>query len=636
MENLNNTSYEKIFLTNVEKGYFDPMRITKYFKNQIPNLPGEKEVFVDKEFLPDRNSILSPNSIGHGFTKELESMIDLIEFKRADDIFGKDWEIFEGKIEVDDVKQGHIGNCHFLSAVASLVAVNPNLIYQLFRTRTQSHFSEKNYFEVVLFIEGVWQVVIIDDWFISYKEQEKYLHDSEFPFTRPNKKELWVLILEKAWAKVLGGYSKMIGGNAAEVFKTLTGFDTESMYFKCPVKFKKNEEVWTMLNEYFTKGYALCSSVQNISEAKELGLIFEHSYSLTSAKEGNFNGEQIRLVHIRNPWGKGEWKGRYSDNDTTNWTEEKKKYFGFEATKDDGSFFMHFDDYYKYWGYLFVCKIKSNMKVKSFSIPPMEKPLGSIFLFHFREDVTVEINTKIQPSKVINGDCAGNIIYAAYDKKKQISETGGVLVYISDVTNTINFKKGFHVIWIYQHSPNIPMEVTFAVNKDFRVEYTGYDEQFHLIREIFGQGYVQNQNDFVEEIKKKNSHTKAADIFFWTFRNCHPTFPGLSYFICKGYKGNEAKNWQFKLSCDDKDFGLIFPPYNKEPSYEFIYSTKKNKKPFVILGQFYSDQNSNFSPVALEETTDEPTVIDSIEYEKYLSFEVQHHDISHKYYDYIL
>ncbi len=76
----------------------------------------------------------------------------------------------------------------------------------------------------------------------------------------------------------------------------------------------------------------------------------------------------------------------------------------------------------------------------------MEKPLGSVFLFHFREDVLVDINTKIQPSKVVNGDCAGNIVYAAFNKNKQISETGGILVYISDVTNTINFKKGFHVI----------------------------------------------------------------------------------------------------------------------------------------------------------------------------------------------
>lgn len=636
MESLNLNSFEENFLTNVKKGYFDPMRITKYFKNQTPSVLGQNEVFTDKEFLPHRNSILSPDSSGHGFSKKLEPMIDLIEFKRADDIFGKDWEIFQGKIEVDDVKQGQIGNCYFLSAVASLVAVNPTLIYQLFRTRTKSHYSEKNYFEVVLFIEGVWQVVIIDDNFISYKEQEKYLHDSEFPFTRPNKKELWVLILEKAWAKVSGGYSNTIGGKTDEVFKALTGCDTESMYFKCPVKFKKNEEVWAMLSEFCAKGYALCSAVQNMSEAKELGLILEHTYSLTSAKEGTFNGEHLRLVRVRNPWGKGEWKGRYSDNDTTNWTEEKKKYFGFEDSKDDGSFFMHFDDYYKYWGYLFICKIRSGLKVKSFSIPAMEKPLGSVFLFHFREDVIVDINTKIQPSKVVNGDCAGNIVYAAYNKNKQISETGGILVYISDVTNTINFKKGFHVIWIYQHTPNIPMEVIFAINKDFRVQYAGYDEEFHLIREIFGQGYVQNQYGFVEEMRKKYSNSLMNDIFSWTFRNCYPTFPGLSYYVCMGYKGSEEKNFRFKVSCEDKDFGLVFPPYNKEKSYEFVYNTKKNKKPFVILGQFYSDHNSNFSPDVMEETTDASTIVDGIEYEKYLSFDVQNHDISQNYYDYIL
>lgn len=114
------------------------------------------------------------------------------------------------------------------------------------------------------------------------------------------------------------------------------------------------------------------------------------------------------------------------------------------------------------------------------------------------------------------------------------------------------------------------MEVIFAINKDFRVHYAGYDEEFHLIREIFMQGYVQNQYGLVEEIRKKYSNSLMNYIFSWTFRNCHPTFPGLSYYVCMGYKGSEEKNFRFIVSCEDKDFGLVFPPYIKEKSYEFV------------------------------------------------------------------
>ena len=43
---------------------------------------------------------------------------------------------------------------------------------------------------------------------------------------------------------------------------------------------------------------------------------------MLSAKEViNKDGENVRLVKIRNPWKKGEWKGRWSDN-SDDWTEE--------------------------------------------------------------------------------------------------------------------------------------------------------------------------------------------------------------------------------------------------------------------------------------------------------------------------
>ncbi len=165
---------------NIKKGYFNPMNVSKYYNDQKPYDNYSDDVYTDKEFPPHKNTILSIPKFGPCKNKEnskkLNTIIESIEFKRADEIFGKDWEIFKGKLEVDDIKQGKLGNCYFLSAVAALVSKNPNLIYQLFRTRVKKPEPEyKNYFEIVLFIDGIWQVVILDDHFITYKESEKMI-----------------------------------------------------------------------------------------------------------------------------------------------------------------------------------------------------------------------------------------------------------------------------------------------------------------------------------------------------------------------------------------------------------------------------------------------------------------------------
>ena len=78
-------------------------------------------------------------------------------------------------------------------------------------------FSKPNiYYEIVFFIDGEWQIVIVDDYFPT-----KY---NEFVFAQPNGSELWVILLEKAWAKVNGGYINTIGGVPQEALTVLSSF----------------------------------------------------------------------------------------------------------------------------------------------------------------------------------------------------------------------------------------------------------------------------------------------------------------------------------------------------------------------------------------------------------------------------
>ena len=59
-------------------------------------------------------------------------------------------------------------------------------------------------------------------------------------FSRSNGNELWVLLIEKAYAKLHGGYKTLTGGQPYEAMMDLTGTPTMSIYLKDP---KVNEQV---------------------------------------------------------------------------------------------------------------------------------------------------------------------------------------------------------------------------------------------------------------------------------------------------------------------------------------------------------------------------------------------------------
>lgn len=63
----------------------------------------------------------------------------------------------------------------------------------------------------------------------------------------------------------------------------------------------------------------------------------------------------FNLVKLRNPWGSGEWKGDWSDKSDL-WTDELREYVGFDGDKDDGIFWMDFNDFRAIFGFWSVNK----------------------------------------------------------------------------------------------------------------------------------------------------------------------------------------------------------------------------------------------------------------------------------------
>jgi len=119
--------------------------------------------------------------------------------------------------------------------------------------------------------------------------------DDEPCFSKANGNELWVIILEKAWAKLHGSYERIEAGFAHEVMRDLTGAPSWELEIE-------DEGLIEKLLRWDEKNYMMAASAgageAGSAEAlEELGLVAAHSYGLLAVKkvEDSF-GEEVMLV----------------------------------------------------------------------------------------------------------------------------------------------------------------------------------------------------------------------------------------------------------------------------------------------------------------------------------------------------
>ena len=126
--------------------------------------------------------------------------------------------LFQGKIEPSDICQGGLGDCWLLAAIACVAEENSDKIKSLFITREADAFS---CYQVRLFDKHShrWRTLTIDDRIPVTDDGKPY-------FSNPHGNELWVLLLEKAYAKMLGNYHALEGGYCADAFTAFTGNDS--------------------------------------------------------------------------------------------------------------------------------------------------------------------------------------------------------------------------------------------------------------------------------------------------------------------------------------------------------------------------------------------------------------------------
>ena len=92
---------------------------------------------------------------------------------------------------------------------------------------------------------------MVDDYFPIYKKKPLY--------TRNNENELWVMLLEKAYAKVFKSYEAIESGLTGVAMNALTGAPYEYLCKDSSNRIN-GEEAWKFITENLSQNYLLNGS----------------------------------------------------------------------------------------------------------------------------------------------------------------------------------------------------------------------------------------------------------------------------------------------------------------------------------------------------------------------------------------
>ncbi|RYP76422.1 hypothetical protein DL769_003628 [Monosporascus sp. CRB-8-3] len=287
-----------------------------------------------------------------------ESLFRPRSVKRVVDIFDDPKFYIDGP-SANDVRQGRDGDCWLLAALCTL-SNKPSLIERVCVARDEA----VGVYGFVFHRDGEWISEIIDDKLFLTKPDfdESFLErmlwedrervNSEEQYRRAYQSgsgalyfaqcehadETWLPLLEKAYTKAHGDYAAIEGGFTGEGIEDLTGGVTSELYTSDILdrEYFWKEELMKVNDEFL---FGCNTDMWGAGwRGDRNGIVELHAYSVMRAVE--MDGQ--RLVLLKNPWGKFEWKGPWSDGSkewTAEWLIKLNHRFG-----DDGAFWISYND----------------------------------------------------------------------------------------------------------------------------------------------------------------------------------------------------------------------------------------------------------------------------------------------------
>lgn len=148
-------------------------------------------------------------------------------------------------------------------------------------------------------------------------------------------------------AKLYGSFAAIDGGQTEEALAVLTGLPCQTVNDIHKPERITSEKLFQVLVGWHKLGYLCCASCghtnRDPNEYKRFGLQHAHAYTILGVAAVGRDSSRL-LVKLRNPWGSGEWKGRWADG-ASQWTPAAKRICdNVRSSRTDGIFWMCVDD----------------------------------------------------------------------------------------------------------------------------------------------------------------------------------------------------------------------------------------------------------------------------------------------------
>ena len=352
------TEYAREVLAEIEAAQKD-CRIGEY---------GRAYQFVDSEFAP------GDMAIGTGGANQF-----ILGWRCAPGV-SDIVQLFHNGTNPDDVQSGIFKDDWLLSAITMIASaggamdgevapqVNNLFVGHYAADGELTHHTEVGGYCVQLYKQGIWNPMIIDDC-LPMLRHENWTNENKGVACAHSKEctQIWVSLIEKAFAKYYGSYSELEHGFVHHALEDMTGAEAECLTLAYASRGAGKRALWDQLVRFRKNGYILGAGTGAAAladkEIQDMGIVFNAAYTIyeVCSVDGN------KLLKLRNPPGDHEeWKGDWSDKSSI-WNKRLKKKLG-HTDADDNTFFMSFDDFCNVFRELYVCKWYDPNKWKTISM----------------------------------------------------------------------------------------------------------------------------------------------------------------------------------------------------------------------------------------------------------------------------
>ena len=496
----------------------------KIKKNDRKNFPKSLRKWED-------NSFKSDTALGKKLSKK-------IKWSTPDET--KNYFIIRNEPKIQNIQQSkYINDCFFLAALGSLCNKNKennNIIKDLFHITNKT---KEHAYGIYFYINGKRTLILLDD-YLAYDNKNNLYFSSSY-----DKEELWVSLIEKAFAKVKGGYNNLDRGFSKEAFEYLTGAYTKQI--------KKNridrDSLWERLKE--SKDYPMCAGTDiTFDFFSNLNLKDQHEYTITNVFE-----ENGRKVTLRDPYG-------------------SKKIHKSGAKTDE--FTISFDNFYKKLFLLEINYFQKGFKDNFFKIKKEESLRMQIFKLNIEEEEGNEVSINLyQKNKYIPV-----YSYLMLIKKNESNDNNDALYEYEDSTTSL--------INIGEYDGHIALnnkklekgEYYICCDNNYRfLDKSVKNENIHSYNlNIFSKNKIKVEN-ITEQLSKIERIKIFKDALFSIIKkekiNSH-TYP---------YKFDNNNNYKMEVKLlNNKD---LFP-------FDVFYFENNNDSSRTIKFNLYSNKNYCF------------------------------------------